>query len=83
MARDRHFRWIFFVNSFDVIFIMTGLSLLSAATILPLFISKLTDSTIPLALMAIVAQSGYYLPQLFTANFVERLDRKKAVVVNF
>ncbi|MGB0386572.1 MAG: MFS transporter [Ardenticatenaceae bacterium] len=82
MARDRHFRWNFFVNSFDVIFFMTGLSLLSATTILPLFISKLTDSTIPLALMAMVAQSGFYLPQLFVANFIERLDRKKPMVVN-
>lgn len=80
--RDRHLRWNFIVNSFDVIFFMGGLSLISSTTILPLFISKLTDSTVPLALMAMLAQGGFMLPQLLTANLIERLDRKKPIVVN-
>lgn len=80
--RDRHLRWNFIVNSFDVIFFMGGLSLISSTTILPLFINKLTDSTVPLALMAMLAQGGFMLPQLLTANLIERLDRKKPIVVN-
>ena len=80
--RDRHFRWNYLFNSLDVICFMGSISLLSATTILPLFISKLTDNTIPLALTAILAQAGFFLPQLFTSNFIERLDRKKPVVTN-
>ncbi len=80
--QNQHFRWNYAVNSLDVIFFMSGISLLSATTILPLFISKLTSSTIPLALVAIISQSGFFLPQLFTSNFVERLHRKKPVIVN-
>ena len=82
VERDRHLRWNFLVNSFDVIFFMGGLSLISSTTILPLFISKLTSSTLPLALMAMLAQGGFMLPQLLTANIIERLDRKKPIVVN-
>lgn len=81
-ARDNNFRWNLFFNSFDVILFMGGISLLSATTILPLFVSKLSDSTIPLAIVAMLAQGGFFLPQLLTANFIERLDRKKPMVVN-
>lgn len=80
--RDRNFGWNLFFNSFDVIFFMGALSLISATTILPLFISKLTDSTIPLALVAMLSQGGHFLPQLFVANTIERLDRKKPIIVN-
>ena len=82
IVRDRNFGWNLFFNSIDVIFFMGAISLISATTILPLFISKLTDSTIPLALVAMLSQGGHFLPQLFVANYIERLDRKKPVVVN-
>lgn len=81
-ARDQNFRWNLFFNSFDVIFFMGAISLISATTILPLFISKLTDSTIPIALVAMLSQGGHFLPQLFVANQIERIDRKKPIVVN-
>ena len=80
--RDKNFRWNLFFASFDVIFFMGAISLVSAVTILPLFISKLTDSTIPVAIVAMLSQGGFFLPQLFTANFIERLHRKKPVIVN-
>ena len=82
VAQEQNFRWNLFFNSFDVIFFMSGISLLSATTILPLFVSKLTDSALPLALVAMLAQGGFYIPQLLTANFIERLHHKKPVVVN-
>ncbi|MFT5195374.1 MAG: MFS family permease [Cellvibrionaceae bacterium] len=81
-ARQDDFRWNFFFNSFDVIFFLSGISLLSATTILPLFISKLSTSPIPLAIVAMMAQGGFFLPQLLTANFIERLDHKKPMVVS-
>ncbi|MEM7533252.1 MAG: MFS transporter [Chloroflexota bacterium] len=81
-AQERDFRWNLITNSLDIIFFTVSISLLSATTILPLFISKLTNSTIPLAIVAMVAQGGHFLPQLFVANFVERIDHKKSIVVN-
>ena len=78
----RNYRWNFAVNLSDVTVFWFGASFISAATILPLYISKLTDSPIPIALVAIIGTGSWYLPQLFTANWVERLARKKPVIVN-
>jgi MFS family permease len=80
--RDRNYRWNFGVNLLDVANFWFGMSFISATTIVPLFISKLTDSPIPIGLAAVIAQGAWYLPQLFTANFVERLPWKKPVVAN-
>ena len=79
---ERNYRWNFAVNLGDQAFFWFGLSFASHATILPLFVSKLSDSPVPIAILAAVAQGGWYLPQLFTANVVERLHRKKPIVVN-
>jgi MFS family permease len=49
---------------------------------MPLFISKLTSNPLLIGLVAVIAQSGWLLPQLFTAGYIERLSRKKPVAVN-
>jgi len=80
--RDRNYRWNFSVNMADVVSFWFGLSFISSTTIVPLYISKLTDSTVAIGLAAVISQGAWYLPQLFTANFVEGLARKKPMVVN-
>lgn len=77
----RNYRWNFTVNFLDGSLFFFGLSFISASTIAPLFVSKLTDSALAIGLLAAIAQAGWYLPQVFTANLVERLPRKKPVVV--
>ena len=79
---ERNYRWNATVNLVDGLTYWLGLSLISSSTIVPLFISKLTSSTLPIGLAAMVAQGGWYLPQLFTANWVERLPRRKPAVAN-
>ncbi|MGB2895022.1 MAG: MFS transporter [Anaerolineales bacterium] len=79
---ERNYRWNFGVNLMDTAGFMFGFSFISATTIVPLFISKLTDSPLPIGIAAVIAQSGWALPQIFTANTVERLARKKPVVIN-
>jgi MFS family permease len=78
---ERNYRWNFAVNVLDGVTFFFGISFISASTIAPLFISKLTTSPLPIGLVAILAQSGWYLPQLLTANLVERLPRKKPAAV--
>lgn len=80
--RNRNYRWNFAVNLGDVASFWFGLSFVSAVTIVPLFISKLTDSTLAIGLAAMIAQGAWFLPQLFTSNFVESMPRKKPMVVN-
>ena len=78
----RNYRWNFTVNLLDGATFWFGLSFISSTTIVPLFISKLTTSPLAIGLAAVIAQGSWFLPQLFTANAVERLARKKPVVVN-
>ncbi len=79
---ERNFRWNFTVNVLDGAAFMFGLSFISSTTIVPLFVTKLTSSPFIIGLVAVIAQGSWFLPQLFTANLVERLARKKPVVVN-
>ncbi len=80
--RDRNYRWNFAVNLGDVSTFWVGLSFISSATIVPLYVSKLTDSALLIGLVAVIARGSWFLPQIFTANFVERLPRKKPMAVN-
>ena len=77
-----HYRWNFSVNLIDGAAFWFGLSFISATTILPLFVSKLTTAPFWFALLAVLSQGSWYLPQLFTAGATERLARKKPVVIN-
>ncbi|MFW5943612.1 MAG: MFS transporter, partial [Chloroflexota bacterium] len=79
--RERHYPWNFTVNLLDGASFWFGLSFASSSTIGSLFIARLTDNPLPVGILAVLAQGGWFLPQLFTANAVERLARKKPVVV--
>ncbi|MCB0024532.1 MAG: MFS transporter [Caldilinea sp.] len=76
------YRWNFTMNLLDGAFFWFSLSFISATTILPLFISKLTTAPVWFALLAVLSQAAWYLPQLFAAGPTERLSRKKPVVIN-
>ena len=77
-----NYRWNYTVNMLDGASFWFGASFVSSATIIPLFISKLTPNPFFLGLVAMIAQGSWFLPQLFTAQAVERLARKKPVMVN-
>lgn len=79
---ERNYTWNFTVNLLDGAIFTFGASFISSTTILPLFLSKLTTQPLAFGLLAVIAQAGWFLPQLFTANLMERLARKKPVVVN-
>jgi MFS family permease len=79
---ERNYRWNFTVNMLDGASFWFGVSFISSTTIVPLFVSKLTANPLAIGMAAVIAQSSWFLPQLFTANWVERLARKKPVVVN-
>jgi len=54
---------------------------MSQYTILPLYLSKLTDSEILIGLIPTVSIVGFALPQLFIARFLEGKRRKKKYIV--
>ena len=79
---ERHFRWNFVVNMLDGALFWFGLNFVAPSTILPLYVRHLTDSRLLIGLIATIAGAGWYLPQLFTANYIEQLPRKKPIVTN-
>ncbi len=78
---ERNFRWNFSVNLLDVSFIILGISMVSRETVVPLLISKLTDSPLAIGLVPAVYSLGIYLPQLLGAGVAERLTYKKPFVM--
>ena len=78
---ESNFRWNFSVNVLDMTFISLAGNLVSRQTIVPLLVSQLTSSKIVIGLIPAIASLGYLLPQLLTANFAERLRRKKPFVM--
>ena len=77
-----NYRWNAVVNFLDGTFFWFGSSFIATHTILPLYISHFTDSELVIGLLSMIASTGWLLPQLLTANWVQRLPRKKVGVVN-
>ena len=71
----------FTVNVLDGTFFMLGMSFSSVVTVMPLFVSQLSDSPLLISLIPAIQTMGWLLPQLLTAPLVERLPRKKPFVM--
>ena len=78
---EQNFRWNFAVNALDGALFWFALTFASPSTILPVYVSYLTDSKLALGLVAALPSVGWLLPQLLTAPFVERMPRKKPFFV--
>jgi MFS family permease len=79
---ERNYRWNFGANVLDGFAFFFGIAFASSSTIVPLFVSKITLNPLVIGLVAMIAQSAWYIPQLFTADRIEKLDRKKPVLIN-
>ena len=78
---QRNFRWNFLVNAFDGATFGFGTAFFSSTIILPLFVSHYTDNPLVIGLIAFLGWGGVLLPQLFTANAVQRAPLKKVFPV--
>src|SRR5262245_38349506 len=63
---EQNYRWNFTVNFMDGFIFWFGLNFISSSTIVPLFVSKLTESTLLIGLIAVIAQASWYLPQILS-----------------
>jgi MFS family permease len=79
---EKNFRWNFTVNMLDGASFWLGASFISSSVILPLYLSHFTSNPILIGLIPFFASAGYLLPQIFTANAVQRTPVKKFWPVN-
>jgi MFS family permease len=77
----RTYRINFLLCFIDAVGFPTGMSFISNLTILPLFVRQLTDSNILVGLIPSIGSMGFFLPQIFVANYIERLPTKRNYVV--
>ncbi|PWH15906.1 MAG: hypothetical protein DDG60_04780 [Anaerolineae bacterium] len=77
----KHLRFNVFVGLVDAALFGVGWGFSSFGTIIPLFVSQMTDSAILIGLIPAIHAVGWQLPQLFTANQVARLRRYKPMVL--
>ena len=76
----KNFKRNFFANLMDACFWFFGDSFAAAYTIMPVFISTLTDSPILIGLIPALDGAGWFLPQLFLARTLEGRDRRMPIV---
>lgn len=77
----RVLRWNFGAAVIDAGGWGVGMSLVSATTILPLFVSKLTDSPLAVGMIQAVMLFGWLLPGILVSGWVEALPRVKRSVM--
>ncbi len=79
---QKNYPWNFLVNTVEEAYYSLGMSFVSSAIVLPLFVSHFTSSPIAIGLVAFLGWAGALLPPLFVANWVERAPVKKIFPVN-
>ena len=79
---EKNYKHNFIVNIVDGTAFWFGASFFAYRTIFPVFIANLTDSEFAIAILSTIIATGWLLPQLFTANWVQRLPLKKIAPVN-
>jgi MFS family permease len=79
---ERNYPFNFAVNVLQGSVSWLGFSFLNPTIILPLYISHFTSNALIIGLIPFLNTAGFLLPQLFTANFVERAPLKKWFPVN-
>jgi MFS family permease len=63
-----------------VLFLM-GMAFMDPATVLPSFVSRLTDSELAIGLVSAITLGGFYLPQLFIANHLQSRPYKRPLYI--
>jgi MFS family permease len=78
---SRHFRRNFFVTVMDMTTWNLGSAFISPTTILPVFATHLTSSTVVLGLIPALLEFGVFAPPLFVAPYVQRLRKQYPMVI--
>jgi MFS family permease len=76
----KNMRFNYIVNVFDGAFFGFGIGFASFSTVIPLFVSTLTDSAVLIGLVMAVHSLGWQLPQLLMSRFIARQRVYKPLV---
>jgi len=74
---ERHFRWNAVVFVLDSLAFSIGQAFANGSTVLPAFVSQLTDSTLFIGLLSTVQSGSWLLPQVAAASLMAGKPRKR------
>ena len=77
----RDYRRNFTANVLVIVFFRLGMGFVSLNTILPAFARHLTSSNFLIGLIPSLNTLGWFLPQILIANFIQKLERKKDLII--
>ena len=78
---QKHLKFNFIIGLVDSGFFGLGIGFGSFVAVLPLFVSRLTDSALLIGLIPAIHGAGWQLPQLLTAGYTSRARRVKPLVL--
>jgi MFS family permease len=81
LKQAKNFPFNFIVNVMDGGFFGLALGFASLTTVLPLFVSNLTNSAVLIGLIPAIHTVGWFMPQIFTAQHVSQLKRYKPMTM--
>lgn len=81
ISSDSHYRRNFTCFVLDYVFFGVGMAFVGQTTVLPSFISQLTDSAPLIGLASTVQTGAWLLPQLIAASYLADKDRKKPYIL--
>lgn len=70
-------RVAYFLGVFNGVLFAMGSAFADPSTVLPAFVSRLTDSEAAVGLIPAIGMGGWYLPQLVAASWVQAWPRKR------
>lgn len=71
----------FVVLLLDGLFFTWGSAFIDTSTVLPVYLSTLTKSSILIGLMATIRSGGWFLPQMVVASYAAKRERKLSISI--
>ncbi|PJA74821.1 MAG: hypothetical protein CO150_05965 [Nitrospirae bacterium CG_4_9_14_3_um_filter_53_35] len=78
---NRHHRWNLSIGWLDGIFFALGGSMISHITVLPVFLRMFTESKLTISVVHSLTMIGIFVPQIFSAHYIESMPMKKGMVI--
>lgn len=78
---SRHARRAYWFGVANGVLFLTGLAFVDPATVLPTFVSRLTDSDIAVGLVSAIGMGGWFMPQLFAAHHMQGTPHKRPLYI--
>lgn len=76
-----HLKWNLFANLTDGALYAFGMSFVALSTVMPVLVEKIGGSNVAIGLITVVWTIGFNFPQIFVANYIQKYEPKKKLML--